>query len=67
MFHFFEQHKEGLAAGEEAIRELDLGIAVIHFHQAALSLSLRGHFEQMMDVIGDVPSDWHYHISWVME
>lgn len=66
-FHFFEEHKDGLSAGEEAIKELDLGIAVAHFHQTALSQGLQGSFERIEDAAGGVPANWHYHISWVAE
>lgn len=66
-FHFFETHKDDLSEGEAAIKELDLGIAVAHFHQTALELGLVGRFEQADVLPENVPAEWHYHVSWVAE
>lgn len=63
-YHFFVNYKPGLSKGEEIIKQVDLGIALSHFHQTALELGLNGAFEQMLQKDANLPENLHYMISW---
>ncbi len=63
-YHFYADYKPGLSKGEEIIKQVDLGIALFHFHQTALELGLTGAFEQMDQEDENLPENIHYMISW---
>lgn len=63
-YHFYADYKPGLSKGEEIIKQVDLGIALSHFHQTALELGLTGAFEQMPQEDENLPENIHYMISW---
>lgn len=67
VFYFYETHKASLSDAEKRLKQLDLGIAIAHFHLTALQLGLKGRFEQrpLKDV--HIPEDTFYHMSWVCE
>ena len=62
-YHFYADYKPGLSKGEEIIKQVDLGIALSHFHQTALELGLTGAFEQMTQEDEKLPENIHYMIS----
>ena len=64
--HFFEKHsmpKEG--AGMD-MQRIDVGIAICHFHLAAIEKKMPGHFERKMPEF-EIPEDTTYIASWVRE
>lgn len=63
-YHFYADYKPGLSKGEEIIKQVDLGIALSHFHQTVLELGLTGAFEQMDQEDENLPENIHYMISW---
>lgn len=63
-YHFYADYKPGFSKGEEMIKQVDLGIALSHFHQTALELGLTGAFEQMPQEDVKLPENLHYMISW---
>lgn len=64
VYHFYVHYKPGLSKGEETIKQVDVGIALSHFHQTALELGLSGAFEQMAQEDENLPENIHYMISW---
>lgn len=66
-YHFFETHKGNASEDDKMIKEVDLGIALSHFHQTALEHGLAGHFEKQKDIKIDIPDNTNYIISWKME
>lgn len=63
-YHFYADYKPGLSEGEKVIKQVDLGIALSHFHQTVLELGLTGAFEQLSQEDANVPENIHYMISW---
>lgn len=63
-YHFYADYKSELSKGEETIKQVDLGIALSHFHQTALELGLTGAFEQMVQEDENLSENIHYMISW---
>lgn len=63
-YHFYANYKPGISKGEEAIKRVDLGIALAHFHQTALEQGLTGTFETMPQEDVAIPENTHYIISW---
>lgn len=63
-YHFYADYKPRLSKGEEIIKQVDLGIALSHFHQTALELELTGAFEQMPQEDAKLSENIHYMISW---
>ena len=49
------------------IKQVDLGIAIDHFHQTALEMGLPGKFEKISQGSENLPEDFHYMISWAAE
>lgn len=62
--HFYADYKPGLSKAEKTIKQVDLGIALSHFHQTALELGLNGTFEQMPQQDEKPSENMHYMISW---
>lgn len=63
-YHFYADYKPGLSKGEEVIKQVDLGIALSHFHQTALELGLMGTLESLPQDDVKLPENLHYMISW---
>lgn len=63
-YHFYADYKSGLSKAEETIKQVDLGIALSHFHQTSLELGLNGGFEQIPQEDVNLPENIHYIISW---
>lgn len=63
-YHFYADYNPALSKGEKIIKQVDLGIALSHFHQTALELGLTGAFKQMPQEDVDLPENIHYMISW---
>lgn len=64
VYHFYAHYKQGLSKGEKTIKQVDVGIALSHFHQTALELGLNGAFEQMDQEDENLSENLHYMISW---
>ena len=65
-FHFFCNYKNSLNNDVKKIKHLDLGIALSHFHQTAMSDGLNGKLE-VADIDFDVPENMHYIITYIAE
>ena len=65
-FHFFCNYKNSLNNDVKKIKHLDLGIALSHFHQTAMSDGLNGKLE-VTDIDFDVPENMHYIITYMAE
>ena len=63
-FHFFCNYKNGINNDVKKIKHLDLGIALSHFHQTAMSDGLNGKLE-VADIDFDVPENMHYIITYI--
>lgn len=63
-YHFYADYKPGLSKGEQIIKQVDLGIALAHFHQTALESGLAGTFELLPQEDVKLPGHIHYMISW---
>lgn len=63
-FHFFCNYKNSLNNDVKKIKHLDLGIALSHFHQTAMSDGLNGKLE-VADIDFDVPENMHYIITYI--
>ena len=66
IFHFFCNYKDNTGDDMKKIKHLDLGIALSHFHQTAMSEGLKGKFE-LNDIDFSIPEHSHYVISYVAE
>ena len=62
-FHFFCNYKNSINDDMKKIKHLDLGIALSHFHQTAMSEKLIGNFE-IQDIHFSTPENMHYIISY---
>jgi len=49
------------------MQRIDVGIAICHFHLAAMELGLQGHFERHAPRKINVPENTTYVVSWVIE
>lgn len=63
-YHFYADYKSGLSDGEKRIKQVDLGIALSHFHQTALECGLTGAFERIPPEDISLPETLHYLMSW---
>lgn len=64
MYHFYITYKPNLAKEEVIIKQVDMGIALSHFHQTAMELGCKGTFEILPQENGNLPENMHYIISW---
>ena len=61
--HFFEQHSRGTQSAGMDMQRIDVGIAICHFHMAAMEAGLTGHFDRTQpDIV--LPTDMTYIASW---
>ena len=65
-FHFFCDYKNNINEDMRKIKHLDIGIALSHFHQAAMADGLNGRFE-VENVGFFAPENMHYVISYIAE
>ena len=63
-FHFFCNYKNSINNDVKKIKHLDLGIALSHFHQTAMSDGLNGKLE-VTDIDFDVLENMHYIITYI--
>ena len=61
--HFFCNYKNNISNYIKKIKHLDLGIALAHFHQTAMSEDLDGKFE-IQDTKFSIPENMHYVVSY---
>lgn len=64
LYHFYASYKPGLPEPEQLIKQVDLGIALCHFHQTALELGLTGTFVSVPQADRNLPGSMHYILSW---
>lgn len=64
-FHFFTVHKADASPDEAMIKQVDLGIAVCHFHLAVKEAGVDGGFQVVSELAcEEAPENAHYVISW---
>lgn len=67
IYHFYETHSATSSPDEAKIKQVDLEIALSHFHQTALEQGLSGRFEKLPQDRISIPNSTWYGISWVIE
>lgn len=67
VYHFYETHSPRASEDEVRIKQVDLGIALCHFHLTALERGLSGKFETRSQEGVHVPDHTWYRVSWVAE
>ena len=65
-FHFFCNYKNTLNDDVKKIKHIDIGIALSHFHQTAMSKGLNGNL-QVEDIGFSIPDNMHYVLSYVVD
>lgn len=65
-FHFFCNYKNTLNDDVKKIKHIDIGIALSHFHQTAMSKGLNGNL-QIEDIGFSIPDNMHYVLSYVAD
>ena len=65
-FHFFCNYKNTLNDDVKKIKHIDIGIALSHFHQTAMSKGLNGNL-QIEDIVFSIPDNMHYVISYIAD
>lgn len=63
-YHFYVTYKPDISKEEALIKQVDLGIALSHFHQTAMELGLTGTFEKITQDNVKLPKNTYYMISW---
>lgn len=64
--HFFEKHSLGNENTDVDMQRIDVGIAICHFHLAAMESNISGHFERKTPDI-EIPPGMTYIASWKEE
>ena len=67
IYHFYETHNQDVSKGEAMIKQVDLGIALSHFHQTLLEEGLKGKFEKLSQDNIKIPANTYYIVSWIAE
>lgn len=67
VYHFYETHNANSKEEDKAIKRVDLGIGIAHFHQTAMERGLSGKFEKLSQQNFEVPENTNYIISWVSQ
>ena len=67
IYHFYETHAKNISKGEAMIKQVDLGIALSHFHQTLLEEGLKGKFATLSQDNIKIPANTYYMISWISE
>lgn len=65
-FHFFCNYKNTLNDDVKKIKHIDIGIALSHFHQTAMSKGLNGNL-QLEDIGFSIPDNMHYVLSYIAD
>ena len=65
IYHFLLYRSTGESSGSIDMQRIDLGIAICHFHLAALEAGLTGHFEKLSLTADILPKNTSYIISWI--
>ena len=65
IYHFLLYRSTGEPSGTMDMQRIDLGIAICHFHLAALEARLTGHFERLPFATDALPQNTSYIISWI--
>lgn len=65
-FHFFCNYKNTLNDDVKKIKHIDIGIALSHFHQTAMSKGLNGNL-QVEDIGFSIPDNMHYVLSYIAD
>lgn len=66
-FHFYQAGIKADDAGSVQMHRIDMGIAICHFHLAALEKGLGGKFERIEPACVDAPENTEYIITWRCE
>lgn len=66
-YHFYTTYKQDAPKDVEIVKQIDIGIALSHFHQTVLEQQLNGRFEKLPQGDIKIPEDLHYIISWKSE
>ena len=66
-YHFLLHRTTSEPSGAVDMQRIDLGIAICHFHLAALESGLAGHFERLSFATDVLPKNTSYIISWIPE
>lgn len=64
-FHFYVAYPLKAGEPEAPLKLVDMGIALAHFHLAALELGLSGSFANQQPDGVDAPADTRYILSWI--
>lgn len=67
IYHFYTTYKPNAPKDMKIVKQIDIGIALSHFHQTVLEQQLKGHFEKLPRGDIKVPGDLRYIISWKAE
>lgn len=65
-FHFFCNYKNTLNDDVKKIKHIDIGIALSHFHQTAMSKGINGNL-QIEDIGFSIPDNMHYVLSYIAD
>lgn len=63
-YHFFAEYNKMINEDEKAIKEVDVGISLYHFHKTAEQLGKTGSFKEVDKLDMNIPDNIHYLISW---
>lgn len=65
VYHFLLHRSSGEPSGSVDMQRIDLGIAICHFHLAAMDSGLVGRFERLSLAEDILPKNTSYIISWI--
>lgn len=63
-FHFFQKHAMGGEGSGVDMHRIDMGIAICHFHLAAIEMNLLGEFVKQSPAF-EIPVGYTYITSWI--
>lgn len=66
-FHFYQSGIKADDGESVQMHRIDMGIAICHFHLAAMEKGLKGKFERVEPADVDAPENTAYIISWICE
>jgi len=66
-FHFYQSGIKADDSESVQMHRIDMGIAICHFHLAAMGKGLKGKFERVEPAYVDAPENTAYIISWICE
>lgn len=66
-FHFYQSGIKADDGESVQMHRIDMGIAICHFHLAALEKGLKGKFERVEPADVDAPENMKYIITWICE